>query len=186
MPIDHITALERAYDDLTRVVSNVGPDELTARTGCPEWDVRDLLNHTLGTATMFTLANAGEEAGEDAGDLVGGDPAVAVAQTAAANLAAWRADGALQGERTYPWGTLPAGAGLLGNVGEIALHSWDLATATGQEAHIDPDVARVVFDFYSAIPMDHMRARGAYGAEVSVPESAPVQDRLLGLLGRAV
>jgi len=185
MTIDDITALERAYDDLTRVVSHLGSGELAVPTRCPEWDVRGLLNHTLGTAVMFTLANTGQAAGEDAGDLVGDDPAGALARTSAANLAAWRVEGALDGERSYPWGTLPAAAGLLGNIGEVALHSWDLATATGQDAYIDPDVAQAVYDFYSRIPMDHMRAKGAYGAEISVPASAPVQERLLGLLGRA-
>jgi hypothetical protein len=32
--------------------------------------------------------------------------------------------------------------------------------------------------------MDGMRASGAVGPEVAVPDTAPVQDRLLGLFGR--
>jgi uncharacterized protein (TIGR03086 family) len=184
--IDDVTALQRAYDDLARVVSNLGVDELTMPTCCPEWDVRGLLNHTLGAAVMFTLANAGQAAGEDAGDLVGDDPVGATVETSVANLAAWRDRGALEGERIYPWGTFPARIGLLINMGEVALHSWDLAIATGQDASIDPHVAHAVFDLYRQIPMDDMRVRGVYGAEISVPASAPLQERLLGLLGRQV
>jgi len=182
--IDETTALERAYEDLGRVVAELSADELALPTACPGWDVRALLNHTLGAAVMFTLVNSGVAAEEDAGDLVADDAIAALAQTSAANLAAWRHEGAREGERTYPWGTFPAGVGLCINVSEVALHSWDIATATGQEARIDPDVARVVYDLYCQIPMDDLRAKGVFGAEIGVPASAPVQARLLGLLGR--
>src|SRR5690606_23931119 len=93
------TALERAYDDLASVVAALTTDQLTAPTNCPGWDVRALLDHTLGTAEMFTKVNAGELVGEDAGDVVGDDPRGAVARIAATNLDAWRAPGALDGMR---------------------------------------------------------------------------------------
>lgn len=183
-PIDGITALERAYDNLAKVVADLEPTQLTLPTCCPAWDVRGLLNHILGGAVMYTMVNAGQAAGEDNGDLVGDDPIGALATTSAANLASWREPGALDGDRTYPWGTFPAGAGLLINVGEVALHSWDLGKAIAQTPVIDPDVAQLVYDLYRHVPMDDMRANGVYGAEISIPESAPVQDRLLGFLSR--
>jgi Mycothiol maleylpyruvate isomerase N-terminal domain len=114
--IDGITALQRAYDDLAAVVAPLTTDQLALPTNCPGWDVRTLLNHTLGTAVMFTKVNAGEFVGEDAGQVVI-------------------------------------------NVSEVAVHSWDLAVATDHVAALD--------------------------AGASVPSSAPMQDRLLGLLGRA-
>jgi uncharacterized protein (TIGR03086 family) len=182
--IDPITALEQAYDDLAKVVANLDAEQLARPTNCPAWDVRGLLNHILGGALMYVLVNEGERAGEDAGDVAGDDPVGAVERTATANIASWRGRGALEGERTYPWGTFPAGAGLLINLGEVALHTWDLARATGQPAAIDRDVAELVFDFYRQVPMDDMRANGVYGPEIIVPASAPVQDRLLGFLSR--
>ena len=183
-PIDATTALERSYDSLAKVVANLGPGQLSAPTCCPEWDVRGLLNHILGGAIMYTLVNAGHAAGEDAGDVIGDDPIQALAVTSAANVDSWRQPGALDGERTYPWGTFPAGAGLVINVGEVALHSWDLARATGQNADIDPDVAQVIYDFYRRVPMERMRSSGVYGPEIDVAETAPIQQRLLGFLGR--
>lgn len=182
--IDGIAALQRACDDLAEVVSTLTTDQLALPTNCPGWDVRALLNHTLGTAAMFTKVNAGELVGEDAGDVVGDDAVSAVARTAAANLDAWRVPGALDGVRVYPWGTFPASVGLVINVSEVALHSWDLAAAAGQTPQLDAGAAQVVFDLYSQIPLDDMRTHGVFGAEVSVSSSAPVQDRLLGLLGR--
>jgi uncharacterized protein (TIGR03086 family) len=182
---DEITALEHAYDDLSRVVANLGVDDLTKPTNCPDWDVRALLNHTLGTAAMFTLVNAGQVAGEDAGDLIGDDPAGALAQVRAANLAAWRGEGSLDGDRTYPWGTFPAGVGLVINISEIAVHGWDVARATGQVSTVDADAARVVYGLYRQMPMDGLRAHGVFGAEIEVPATAPVQEQLLGVLGRS-
>jgi uncharacterized protein (TIGR03086 family) len=184
VPIDGVTALERAYENLTNVVAGIEPHQLALATCCPEWDVKAMLNHVLGGALMYTLVNAGRSAGEDHGDLVGEDPMTALAETAETNLASWRESGALDGDRTYPWGTFPAGAGLLINVGEVAIHSWDLATSTGQTADIDPDVAQVIYDLYSQVPMDDMRANGVYGPEINVPETASVQERVLGLLSR--
>ena len=183
--IDATTVLERAYDDLASVVAALTTDQLALPTNCPGWDVRALLNHTLGTAVMFTKVNAGELVGEDAGDVVGDDAAGAVARIGAANLDAWRAPAALDGMRVYPWGTFPAPIGLVINVSEVALHAWDVAVATGQVAALDAEAAQIVFDLYRQIPLDDLRAHGVFGAEVSVPSSAPVQDRLLGLLGRA-
>jgi uncharacterized protein (TIGR03086 family) len=182
---DAITVLERAYDDLAAVVACLTTDHLSLPTNCPGWDVRALLDHTLGTGVMFTRVNAGELVGEDAGEVVGDDPLGAVARIAAANLDAWRAPGALDGMRVYPWGTYPAPIGLVINVSEVALHGWDVAVATDQVAALDAGAAQLVFDLYSGIPLDEMRAHGVFGPEVSVPSSAPVQQRLLGLLGRA-
>ena len=183
-PIDATTALECSYDRLAKVVANLGPGQLSAPTCCREWDVRGLLNHILGGAIMYTLANAGQAAGEDTGDVIGDDPIHALAVTSAANLASWRQPGALDGDRSYPWGTFPARAGVVINVGEVALHGCDLARATGQGADIDPDVAQVIYDFYRRVPMERMRSSGVYGPEINVAENAPIQQRLLGFLGR--
>jgi len=64
-PIDGLTALERAYDDLAKVVANLDAGQLARPTCCPDWDVRGLLNHILGGAVMYTRVNDGETAGED-------------------------------------------------------------------------------------------------------------------------
>jgi uncharacterized protein (TIGR03086 family) len=135
---------------------------------------------------MFTLVNAGQAADEDAGDLVGDDPVGALARARAANLTAWRAEGALDGDRTYPWGTFPAGVGLVINISEIAVHGWDVARATEQPAAVDPEAARFVHGLYRQMPMDGLRAKGVFGAEIAVPTTAPVSDQLLGVLGRGV
>jgi uncharacterized protein (TIGR03086 family) len=77
---------------------------------------------------------------------------------------------------------------------DLVLHGWDLARATDQDDTMDPeDVARL-WKITTAMPaelMEKLRTPGAfgddievYGPEVKVPEDAPLQDRLLGLIGR--
>jgi uncharacterized protein (TIGR03086 family) len=68
-------------------------------------------------------------------------------------------------------------------VTDVFLHTWDLARASGQDDRLDPDFCA---DLLAGLePMDAaLRASGQYGARVRVSEDAPVQDRLLGFIGR--
>lgn len=182
--IDGVTALQRSYDHLEGVVADLDAGQLALPTNCPDWDVKAVLNHILGGALMYTLANDGRQAPEDAGDVVGDDPVRALADISARNLASWRSPGALEGERHYPWGTFPAPVGLVINVGEVALHTWDIGRAIDHDSPLDADVAKLVFDLYSQVPLDDMRANGVFGPEIEISESAPIQHRLLSLLSR--
>ena len=182
--MDVVDALEASYGKAAETVAGLGPDRLTQPSPCAEWDVHATLNHTLGATWMFTLANQGQAAGEDAGDLVGDDPRTALSEAAAANLASWRQPGAFDGNREFPFGTFPAQAAAMLNLEEIVVHTWDIAKATGQDTTIDPAIAEMVYEFMCAMPLDPYRAHGAFGPEVTVASAAPVEQRLLALVGR--
>ena len=182
--MDAIKALQQSYDDFGGILTNVSPDQLSLSSPCAGWDLRATLNHTLGAVRMFTLINEGKAAGGDVGDIVGDDPAGALAQEARPNLQSWRKPGALDGERVFPFGTFPAQTALMINLGEVLVHAWDVARATGQDETMNPDSAALVYEFYAPQPLDEFRTYGAFGPEVAVPENAPAQQRLLGLLGR--
>jgi uncharacterized protein (TIGR03086 family) len=181
--MDAVTALERSYEQLG-IVADISADDLATLTPCEGWDVRTLLNHTLGAGRMFTLATRGESVPEDGGDLVGKDPAAALAGISRANVESWRVPGVLEGELSLPFGSFPAQAALCINVGEAAVHAWDIGRACGRDVAIDPEVAQLVLDFYLPMPLDDYRAHGAFGPIVDVPATASAQDRLLGYLGR--
>jgi uncharacterized protein (TIGR03086 family) len=66
---------------------------------------------------------------------------------------------------------------------DVFMHSWDLARATGQDAHLDEDFASLLLEGMRPIE-DVMRSSGQYGAPVPVPDDAPVVDRLMGFIGR--
>jgi uncharacterized protein (TIGR03086 family) len=69
---------------------------------------------------------------------------------------------------------------------DLPQHGWDLAVATGQDATIDPDEVELLWGSLNGAKdqWDWQRANGWYRPPVPVPEDSPIQDRVLGLLGR--
>jgi uncharacterized protein (TIGR03086 family) len=67
--------------------------------------------------------------------------------------------------------------------GDIVIHIWDLARATGLDETLDPgDVHRMLT---AMEPMDEaLRASGHYGPRVIVPDGADEQTKLIAFTGR--
>ena len=66
---------------------------------------------------------------------------------------------------------------------DVFMHTWDLARSTGQDDRLDADFSAELLAGME--PLDELlRSSGQYGARVAVPDGAPVQDRLLGFIGR--
>ena len=63
------------------------------------------------------------------------------------------------------------------------MHTWDLARATGQDDTLDPEYCTVLLDGMTPFE-EAMRGSGQYGPPVPVADDAPVQDRMLGFIGR--
>lgn len=67
--------------------------------------------------------------------------------------------------------------------GDVFLHSWDLARATGQDATLDTDRCSAMLAGME--PFDEvLRQSGQYGPRVAVPDDADVQARLIAFIGR--
>ena len=67
--------------------------------------------------------------------------------------------------------------------GDVFMHSWDLARATGQDDTLDPGRCAAMLAGMEPIE-DVMRQSGQYGPRVEVGEDADAQTRLLGFIGR--
>jgi uncharacterized protein (TIGR03086 family) len=67
--------------------------------------------------------------------------------------------------------------------GDVFLHTWDLARATGQDASLDPQRCAVILAGME--PLDEvLRQSGQYGPRVPVPDDADVQTKLVAFIGR--
>ena len=68
-------------------------------------------------------------------------------------------------------------------LGDVLLHTWDLARATGLDETLDPEV---VHDMLVGMePLDEiLRASGQYGPKVAVPADSDEQTRLIVFTGR--
>jgi uncharacterized protein (TIGR03086 family) len=68
-------------------------------------------------------------------------------------------------------------------LGDVLVHTWDLARAAGLDETLEPD--EVAGMLAGLEPMDEMlRASGHYGPRVAVPDDADVQTRLIAFTGR--
>jgi uncharacterized protein (TIGR03086 family) len=69
--------------------------------------------------------------------------------------------------------------------GDVFLHTWDLAHATGQDETLD--AARCAAMLAGMEPMEEvLRSSGHYGPRTPVADDADVQTRLLAFIGRPV
>lgn len=68
-------------------------------------------------------------------------------------------------------------------LGDVLVHTWDLARACGLDERLDPDEVHGML--VGIEPMDEvLRASGQYGPRVPVAEGADEQTRLLAFTGR--
>ncbi|MGC5616460.1 TIGR03086 family metal-binding protein [Georgenia sp. Z1491] len=68
-------------------------------------------------------------------------------------------------------------------VGDVFMHTWDLARATGQEPGLDAELSESLLAGMAQME-DVLRSSGQYGPPVPVPGDASAQDRLVGFIGR--
>jgi uncharacterized protein (TIGR03086 family) len=177
------TAARAALD----VARNVKADQLSLPTPCTDWDVRTLLNHIMFWSAFRSEMAARKETppSEQEGEVdyvIDGWLGTFERQLNRA-VAAWAEPGALQGETGLAGGSSPAPLIATMIVGELVVHGWDLARATGQELAVAPEVAEVthagVVDF-----AEQAREYHIFGDPVPVPEYAPLLTRTLALTGR--
>jgi uncharacterized protein (TIGR03086 family) len=176
--------LEGAFRSTGRVVAGIRPAQLNEPTPCKEWDVRALLDHTIGVVTRFRLTALRQPQG-DAPAAVGEDFLGEYRAATEATLAAWAGRGPLEGTCLLPIGTeIPARAAAGINAVDTLVHGWDLAKATAQPVEIDPALADAALEFCRSFVTDEIRNRGAFGPIVPVADDASATDRLAGFLGR--
>ena len=80
--------------------------------------------------------------------------------------------------------TLEATVGMFG-IGDVLVHTWDLARATGLDERLDADEVHrllVVMEPNDAV----MRQGTAFGPKVPCPDDADEQTKLLAFTGRHV
>jgi uncharacterized protein (TIGR03086 family) len=179
----------RRADAFEAKVAAVRSDQWANPSPCEKWDARDVVDHIVAMhGYMLRPIGRSLPPGE-------GDPLMDF-RAARAVVEEVLADPELAGQEVdTPTGRMTMADQIDRVVSDdLVLHGWDLARATGQDEAMDPaDVARL-WASTSAIPpelMEKYRTPDAFGPgvevfgpEVVVPEDAPLQDRLLGLIGR--
>lgn len=168
----------------TRLVDAVPDDATWNQPAPPEgWTARDVVRHLVDWFPPFLHEGAGITL--PGGPEVMHDP-----------VGAWRAmsegiqtvlDDPTTRDKTFSdphTGELPVPQAISQFfTGDVFMHSWDLARATGQDETLDPQRCAVMVAGME--PWDEaLRSSGHYGPRVAVPEDSDAQTRLLAFIGR--
>ncbi|MFD7574044.1 TIGR03086 family metal-binding protein [Streptomyces sp. NPDC059810] len=179
--------LLKAVELAGRTVAAVRPEQLDEPTPCTEFTVRRLAGHLVAVLRRIALAGRGGDVTTlptVADDLA--DTAWQEAWDAAVREVeeAW-ADPAILGRTlTLPFGSLPGAAATAVWTSEFTVHTWDVATATGQLPEWDPELVAVSYAAMRRGLPAGPRDGAPFGAAVDVAEDAPAIDRLVAWCGR--
>jgi uncharacterized protein (TIGR03086 family) len=168
-------------------VAAVQADQWVNQSPCEKWTARDVLDHVVGMHGYMLV-------GRSLGDLPD-DPLEAFRRARQAVEEVLDDPELATTEVSTPTGPMTAAEQIDRVVSDdLVLHGWDLARATGQDETMEPSDVERLWASNSAIPAEVIakyRTPGAFGPgievfgpEVVVPADAPLQDRLLGFIGR--
>ena len=173
----------RVAGRFTERVREVPADAWERPAPCEGWVARDVVRHLVEWFPGFLRDGTGIEL--PAGPSVDEDPVGAWTTMNDAVQALLDAPDAATRRLRHPQAgdhALDQAIGMF-LMGDILIHTWDLARATGLDETLDPDVAAGMLAGME--PMDEMlRASGQYGPRVEVPADADTQTRLIAFTGR--
>lgn len=187
-PVDQLTETIAATKQL---VAGVTDDQWAQPTPCPDWTVRELVNHLVGGNRLFAeiLHGDADALGHRQGGLgrdhLGDDPLAGYRVAAEELLAAVRQPGVLEQTFTLPPGRVPGIVALHLRLVETLVHGWDLAQATGQQTRFPDAIVEQELAFTRG-KLAELGSSRAFAPPEPVAEDAPPIDQLAACLGRAI
>ncbi|MFZ2503718.1 MAG: TIGR03086 family metal-binding protein [Nocardioides sp.] len=169
------TLLLSTLPDAERIITASASTDPAGPTPCTDFDVAALRAHLQAVLLRINAMGRGEPALSVSDSVTCDDPAAAWRAAAAETPALW-AEVAADAPMTAPWRTLTAWEAAEIYGAEVAVHTWDLAVATGQQFDIDDAAAEAFTRAYTReVPVEQ---RAAIFAEVaaSIPPDFPWQD----------
>lgn len=177
--IERYTRIAGQFTDRVRQVPS---DDWNDDSPCEGWTARDVVGHLVEWIPGFFGAQ---------GVVFGAVPSVDV-DPVAAWVAVDEALSAALGDSAQASRTVesPLGSQSLAEtvdmivVGDVFIHTWDLARATGLDESLDADQVQRMLDSMGSMPDDVLRSGGMFGPRVDVADDADDQTKLLAFVGR--
>jgi uncharacterized protein (TIGR03086 family) len=184
--------LERAFASTRDVVARIHGEHLVLPTPCDDWDVRTLVNHTIGGSywyaeTMRDRASPPIEGDDD--DYAAGDLLAAYDEGIRRALYAFSTPGALDDDVDFV-GNVTPGRVVLGLACiDTFTHGWDLAVAVGADRDRDPELAELLLELAGRVLPEQFRGTdraSLFRPRAGAAAESPAADRLAAHLGRVV
>jgi uncharacterized protein (TIGR03086 family) len=180
---DTADRFRRLAAGFTERVEQVPADRWSQPSPCEGWTALDVVDHLVGACGIF-LGFVGKQVPAEpkaADDPLGAWTNARDTVQAALDdpvVAATEFDG-FAGRSTFEAGV----ARFL--CGDVLVHTWDLARATGLDERLDPDEVHALYEATRAIEDDSfLRQGGVFGPKVDVPVDADEQTKYLAFTGR--
>jgi uncharacterized protein (TIGR03086 family) len=176
-------ALDRTDRIVSKLITGLTADHRESATPCDEWTVHDLIAHMCGGAHMVAGTMLDEAPPAEAPDVLADGPAAGWSE-AVAHLRRATSPDVLAGTYRFPFGEMPGETALSVIVADLVTHAWDLATATGQVAGIDDDLASWALSTWRPIVPPEGRTGPGFKDAVTVDGDASPVDQLVAYTGR--
>ncbi len=182
---DLFSNIIKIVDQCIRQVSN---DQLTNKTPCKDWDLRELLRHIVYELLWVSELINGktvEEVGDRFdGDILGSD--IQGAWERASHLALSSVQTAqLDSIVHLSYADVSAEKYIREIAGDVLIHGWDVDQSIMCNMLIPDDIAQAVYN--DIFPRKQEFAdSGLFGTEIIVDSDSSIQSKLLGLVGRKV
>ena len=174
----------------TQLVGGVGNEQWHNKTPCTEWDVRALVHHLLyeqrWVAPLLEGLTVAEVGDRFEGDLMRNDATTwtgLLASSMAEAHALVAQPDALKRTVHLSYGDVPGEEYVMQLTGDLAIHAWDLAQATGQDDAMDAGAIALLLPWAEAND-ELLAGSGMFGSPVDLGSNVSDQVRLLGLVGR--
>jgi len=161
----------------SEVYGQVADSQWDRPTPCEEWTVRQLVDHTLSWQAQGGRLLGADTAPGDTWDRI------------RAAFDALLSDSSQLTGSVPEFGGIPKQelAGFL--IGDLLIHSWDLARSVGADEALPPDAVEATTIGLHHVPPELLRGTNPLGqkmmaAAVEVPAGASPQDRMLAFTGR--
>ena len=180
-----IEVYESTVQSMIPIVAAVRADQLGASTPCTEWDVQALINHNIKVTQFFSdiLTGASGVNPMEVNVPLPSEGAAGAFEAATSGLLAAAKATDLEKVIEAPFGSMPAGRLMMIPFADMLIHRWDLAKATGQDTSLDSGLAEACYQVLQHV-LEGGRDPNNFAAPITVPDSASIQDRLLGFSGR--
>jgi uncharacterized protein (TIGR03086 family) len=179
----HATRFRRVAAAFSQRIAGVDSGAWERPSPCEGWVARDVVRHLLSWVPGFLESGAGVEL--SAGPDVDADPAGAWEHLRAQLQAILddpdRSAATFTNEHTGQHRVDDAIVQFV--LGDVLVHTWDLARATGQDETLDADEVHRMLVGIEPLG-DALAKSGHYGLPVAVGAGATEQDRLLAATGR--
>lgn len=180
---------KKAGKSTGQFIAGIKKDQRKRTSNCSDWSVEELVNHIVEENLWVPKILEGktvEEVGNRfEGDMLKNNPLRAWKESFAAAHSALEQLDSLEKTVHLSYGDVPTRRYIEERIMDIAIHGWDIAVSTNQKETLNAELTEGVYEIALPHREEFKELRGSlFANEISVPDTADLQTKLLAFLGR--